>query len=302
MLDRLAGNRALKDDLKAALSAGRLSHSVLLCGEAGTGAGFAALCLAADYLYPQGGPAAENVLKGIAPECIEVEGEGASGMFKVDRIREVRREVFKSALSAERRVVLLYGTQDLNPESGNALLKVLEEPPPGVLFILTASSPAAVLPTIRSRCTAYTLSPLSWQDCTAWLRANHPPCPEAELLSHVYAGHPGLCAAALTDPARAETLRTARALAKLVGQRDEYGILTLLARFEKDKPAVQLLLADFARLCAAALSRPELAGMTPKAAGRCIYRVRAAQKALAGNGYLKLVLTTLGIKLAKAEI
>ena len=42
--------------------------------------------------------------------------------------------------------------------------------------------------------------------------------------------------------------------------------------------------------------------MTPKAAGRCIYWVRAAQKALAGNGYLKLVLTTLGIKLAKAEI
>ena len=56
MLDRLAGNAELKQDLQAALRAGRLSHSVLLCGEAGCGAGFAARCLAADRLYPQGGP------------------------------------------------------------------------------------------------------------------------------------------------------------------------------------------------------------------------------------------------------
>ena len=60
MLDRLAGNAELKQDLQAALRAGRLSHSVLLCGEAGCGAGFAARCLAADRLYPQGGPQAAS--------------------------------------------------------------------------------------------------------------------------------------------------------------------------------------------------------------------------------------------------
>ena len=47
-LDALWGNDMLKQSLSAALAAGRLSHSVLLCGEAGTGAGFAARCLAAD--------------------------------------------------------------------------------------------------------------------------------------------------------------------------------------------------------------------------------------------------------------
>ena len=300
MLDRLAGNQALKDTLKAALSAGRLSHSVLLCGDEGTGTGFSARCLAADYLYPQGGPAAENVLAGRAPECIVLQGEGAAGQIKVERVREVREEVFHSALSAEGRVVLLYGAQNLNAASANALLKVLEEPPAGVLFLLTASSPAAVLPTIRSRCAGYTLAPLPWEDCADWLRKHHPPCPEAELLSHVYAGHLGLCIAAVADPARAETLRTARALAKLVGERDEYGILTLLARFDKDRPGARSLLTEFSRLCAAALRRPELAGLSAKAAGRCIYRVQAAQKALAGNVYPKVVLTTLGIKLAKA--
>ena len=56
MLDRLAGNTALKSELSAALRAGRLPHAILLVGEPGCGAGFAARCLAADYLYPRGGP------------------------------------------------------------------------------------------------------------------------------------------------------------------------------------------------------------------------------------------------------
>ena len=63
MLERLSGNTALKSELGAALDAGRLPHAILLVGEPGCGAGFAARCLAADYLYPQGGPHAEAVLK-----------------------------------------------------------------------------------------------------------------------------------------------------------------------------------------------------------------------------------------------
>ena len=51
MLERLAGNDALKAELGTALRGGRLPHAVLLVGEPGCGAGFAARCLAADYLY-----------------------------------------------------------------------------------------------------------------------------------------------------------------------------------------------------------------------------------------------------------
>ena len=51
------------------------------------------------------------------------------------------------------------GADKLNGASANALLKVLEEPPEGVLFILTAPSEANVMATIRSRCCAYSLAP-----------------------------------------------------------------------------------------------------------------------------------------------
>ena len=93
-LDSLLGNETLKESLSAALAAGRLSHSILLCGEAGTGAGFAARCLAADYLYPNGGASAAQVLAGQSPEYLLLAGEGVSGDIRVDRVREVRREIF----------------------------------------------------------------------------------------------------------------------------------------------------------------------------------------------------------------
>ena len=99
MLERLAGNTALKSELGAALGAGRLPHAILLVGEPGCGAGFAARCLAADYLYPQGGPHAEAVLKKEDTECLVLQGEGASGQIAVKRVREMREAIQRSAMS-----------------------------------------------------------------------------------------------------------------------------------------------------------------------------------------------------------
>lgn len=133
------------------------------------GAGFAARCLAADFLYPEGGAPAAAVLEGRSPEVLALEGEGASGLIKIDAVRAVRRAVYDTALSAAGRAVLVYGAEKLNAASANAMLKVIEEPPENVLFVFTAVSEAAVLPTIRSRCSVYTLAPLAVPECAAAL-------------------------------------------------------------------------------------------------------------------------------------
>ena len=100
MLSRIRGNEAFKDSVQAALQAGRLSNSVLLCAEEGCGAGFAARCLAADFLFPEGGDAAEAVLAGRSSECIEVRGQGQRGEILVGQARQVRSLVYETALSA----------------------------------------------------------------------------------------------------------------------------------------------------------------------------------------------------------
>ena len=124
MLERIAGNRELKQDLKTALGSGRIAHSILLVGEPGCGAGFAARCLAADYLYPAGGPHAEAVLKKEDTECLVLQGEGASGQIPVKKVREAREAIQRSALSTDAagRVLFIYGAQTLNGSSANAML------------------------------------------------------------------------------------------------------------------------------------------------------------------------------------
>ena len=73
MLERIAGNEELKSSIRRMLEGRRLTHSVLLVGEAGLGAGFAARCVAADYLYPQGGAPAEA---GLGGGCGRAGGQG----------------------------------------------------------------------------------------------------------------------------------------------------------------------------------------------------------------------------------
>ena len=160
MLDRMEGNAELKSSVQLMLAARRLTHSVLLVGEEGLGAGFAARCIAADYLYPAGGAPAEALLRGeccravgkpgdrdsghvetgIVREAISVAGMGAGGKYLVSQVKAMRSEIFNTSLSAEGRAVLLYHVEKMNEESANALLKVMEEPPEGVLFLLTADS------------------------------------------------------------------------------------------------------------------------------------------------------------------
>lgn len=299
MLDAFRGNQALKESLQAALRAGRLSHSVLLCGEPGCGTGYAARCLAADYLYPDGGEAARAVMEHRAAECIEVRGEGASGEIKIERIREIRRKVFETALSANGRVVIIYGAHKMNQFSANALLKVLEEPPQGVLFILTAAGAATVLPTIRSRCNLHAVAPVDKSTCTAWLRQNCPACTIPERLAVVYDGHIGRAAAVARDETAKKSFETACTLAQAIGNKDRYTVLQMLSAYEKDKSASVCLLENLSSVAAAALQGEPGLGLSPLQAARIANECGQALQNIGRNMNQKLLLTMLAARLVR---
>ena len=273
MLERIAGNEELKSSIRRMLEGRRLTHSVLLVGEAGLGAGFAARCVAADYLYPQGGAPAEALLRGeccravakagkrdsgqietgIVREAISVTGMGSGGRYLVGQVTAMRSEIFNTSLSAEGRAVLLYHVERMNEESANALLKVMEEPPEGVLFLLTADSLAGVLPTIRSRCISFAVAPVSPEDCARYCTAQGVGAKDAALYSALFDGHIGTVLAAARDEARREQVDRALALAKAAAARDSYAAAVLLAAYEKDKAGASALLADFRAVAAAGL-------------------------------------------------
>jgi len=310
MLDRLAGNAALKRDLGAALKTGRLAHSILLVGEEGCGTGFAARCLAADYLYPDGGPHAEAVLKGEDPECIVLRGEGAAGQIPVKRVREAREAIQRSALSTDAagRVLFIYGAHALNGTQGaaaNALLKIIEEPPAGVLFLFTAPSAATVLPTIRSRCAAYTVAPVTEQECTAALLARPLPPSRAQAaeLAFLYEGHIGTCLAALYEEKDRAALQTARELCAHCAKGDIYRALVLLTKLERDKDGMNALLWHLNQLCSAVLRRPafgeNLGGLSPQQAARMARAANETRRKLTGNANLRLAAAILAAELCQ---
>ena len=304
MLDRLAGNAALKAELGAALRTGRLPHAVLLVGEAGCGAGFAARCLAADYLYPAGGPHAEAVLKGEDTECLVLRGEGASGQIPVKRVREMREAIQHSALSTDAagRVLFIYGAQNLNGSSANAMLKIIEEPPEGVLFLLTATSAATVLPTIRSRCAAYTIAPVPAADCAALLRDRGLPAALADELAFVYEGHVGNALRAFQDAAARTALARAKELCGYAAQNDTYRALALVTQYERDREGFLALLWQLDQVCSAVLRRPgygaSCGGIRPEAAADILRAGAETRRAVTANGNLRLAVALLAARIA----
>lgn len=73
-------------------------------------------------------------------------------------------------MSADRRIAIIDDAQTLNEESANALLKTLEEPPPGSILFLISTAADGLLPTIRSRCQPVHFSPLAEDDVAALIR------------------------------------------------------------------------------------------------------------------------------------
>src|SRR5690606_7707449 len=73
-------------------------------------------------------------------------------VITVDEVRKLGSFLHLSAPDGGRRAVIVDPADEMNPQAANALLKMLEEPPPGVTFLLVSHAPSRLLPTIRSRC------------------------------------------------------------------------------------------------------------------------------------------------------
>ncbi|MDL2324129.1 AAA family ATPase [Ruminococcaceae bacterium OttesenSCG-928-A16] len=309
-LDNVLGNEQTKAALKAALAAGKLPHAILLTAPAGCGRGFVARLLAADYLYPHGGPAAQAVVNNQSPELLTVQGEGKSGQIPVDSIRAVRQEIFHSSFSAGGRVVWIQDAHKMAAPAANALLKVLEEPPAGALFILTTGDAASMPQTIVSRCVIYPLAPAPLAACQQTLQAALPPEYEPHLphlLSVLYGGRIGLGLRVLQNQARYATLQSALEAAKAAGERDRYTMLRVFCGYEGradgDRDRREDLLADMTDIFESSLrggAAPGLPALAPAVAAKLLPPVLQARLALRGNAAPKITFAALTARLANS--
>jgi hypothetical protein len=159
------GGEDVKERLSRAFDEGRMPHAVLLEGPPGSGTEELSAVLAkAAVCSGEGGrpcgrcPECVRAAAGSHPDILTLDGDADPRAFPVDAIRRIRSDAYVVPCEAARKVYVLRGVQNMAEVSQNALLKVLEEPPENVLFVLTATSAAALLPTVRSRVQVFSLA------------------------------------------------------------------------------------------------------------------------------------------------
>ncbi|HUW24947.1 MAG TPA: DNA polymerase III subunit delta' [Gallionella sp.] len=96
-------------------------------------------------------------------------GKKPSKQISVDQVRSLADFCGMSAHQGGRRVVIIHPAEAMNANAANALLKNLEEPPHGLLFILVSHKPQQLLPTILSRCLSFALSAPDAANAVRWL-------------------------------------------------------------------------------------------------------------------------------------
>ncbi len=152
------GGEKVQTDLSLAFAGDRFPHAVLLEGGPGSGTDRLAAVLARAAVCLSNGEkpcgtcaGCVKALAGSHPDILTLNGDEDPRAFPVDAVRRIRAEAYVRPNEAPRKVFVLLGVQNMSEISQNALLKILEEPPENVLFLLTTVSAAALLPTVRSR-------------------------------------------------------------------------------------------------------------------------------------------------------
>jgi DNA polymerase-3 subunit delta' len=127
-------------------------------------------------------------------------------LIGIERLREEEKlytEVYLKPIEGRYKVYIFAEAECLTVDAANSLLKMIEEPPPQVVWVLTTSNPAAILPTIRSRCQVVSFGLVPREVIGAWVRARPEavgPPETAELASTLAAGRPGRALRLVSDP------------------------------------------------------------------------------------------------------
>ena len=155
-----------------------LSHAILIIGPEGVGQEVLSSQFAIDLMCERSSNACgvchscELMKANTHPDFYVIDGRIES--IKVDQIRTLSKKVSQKSQVGKTKVLHMMHVQNMNANASNALLKILEEPPSGTFFLLTAFQAASLLPTIRSRCLLVNVPTPNQLEVREWLELRYP--------------------------------------------------------------------------------------------------------------------------------
>lgn len=150
IIDRaLYKNDSLKRIVSDDISCGRFVHALIIEGPPKSGKLTLARAIAAELSMDD--ISADKIMRGISPDVYEISPKGASKTIGVDEVRDIRRSAFIAANDSEIKAYIIRRADTMNVRAQNAMLKLLEEPPKNVYFMLLVENTTSLLATVRSR-------------------------------------------------------------------------------------------------------------------------------------------------------
>ncbi len=274
--DDVVGQPAVTQTLKTQIQNGHLSHAYLFTGSRGTGKTSCAkiLAKAVNCLHPQDGnpcnccEACRAIDSGTCMDVLEIDAASNNG---VDNVRDLRNDAVYTPSQVKKRVYIIDEVHMLSIAAFNALLKIIEEPPEHLMFILATTELHKVPATILSRCQRFAFRRITQEDIVARLQyvAYQEDIDLDESAARVLArmADGGLrdalslldqCASATVGELNAERVyaclgiageRTSAQMMQYIAAHDAKNALTLFNRLYADGKDMSAMLDELARLC-----------------------------------------------------
>ncbi|MEW5919431.1 MAG: DNA polymerase III subunit delta' [Bacillota bacterium] len=194
--ETIFGQKMLKKALQHSLAREETGHAYLFSGPPGSGKKTLALLFAQALNCPEADPPCRRCLScrksesGNHPDFYRLRPQG--GSLKIEQLREIKESLYYLPVEGKHKICIIEDAELLTAPAANSLLKILEEPPASLVFILLTSRPWSLLPTVLSRCASFNLKPLEPQEMAAVLaqKVKLPP-QEQEIIIALSGGNPG---------------------------------------------------------------------------------------------------------------